>query len=229
MGSLGLPEIIFIMVIALLIFGPKRLPEIGRTLGKGMAEFRKATNDLKQTITTELTIEDEQPARPRRVDLASVAPIIRIEQSTRGRGASRMGVIKDSRNRILLEWRATEGDSPVDETRVSLEEYPFEPRGRFSERSLTFMLVPKARARAVPSAPRGGEKARRRNDRGIGQAQGSIGPPQPANGGGSNGPDDGARPRGPRSRNRRERSWRTRGGKPPARCLGGRARRQGAR
>jgi len=76
MGSLGLPEIIFILVIALLIFGPKRLPEIGRTLGKGMAEFRKATNDLKQTITTELTIEDEQPSRPRRVDLASVAPII---------------------------------------------------------------------------------------------------------------------------------------------------------
>jgi sec-independent protein translocase protein TatA len=76
MGSLGLPEIIFIMVIALLIFGPKRLPEIGRTLGKGMAEFRKATNDLKQTITTELTIEDEQPAHPRRVDLASVAPIV---------------------------------------------------------------------------------------------------------------------------------------------------------
>lgn len=76
MGSLGLPEIIFILVIALLIFGPKRLPEIGRTLGKGMAEFRKATNDLKNTITTELTIEDEQPARPRRVDLASVAPIV---------------------------------------------------------------------------------------------------------------------------------------------------------
>ena len=76
MGSLGLPEIIFILVIALLIFGPKRLPEIGRTLGKGMAEFRKATNDLKNTITTELTIEEEQPARPRRVDLASVAPIV---------------------------------------------------------------------------------------------------------------------------------------------------------
>jgi len=77
MGSLGLPEIIFILVIALLIFGPKRLPEIGRTLGKGMAEFRKATNELKNTITTELTIEDEQhPIRPRRVDMASVTPLI---------------------------------------------------------------------------------------------------------------------------------------------------------
>jgi len=76
MGSLGLPEIIFIMVIALLIFGPKRLPEIGRTLGKGMAEFRKATNDLKNTISTELSLEDDQPARPRRVDMASIAPSI---------------------------------------------------------------------------------------------------------------------------------------------------------
>src|SRR5262249_7795076 len=78
MGSLGLPEILFIMVIALLIFGPKRLPEIGRTIGKGMAEFRKATNDLKNTISTELSIEDEQPARPRRVDLASVAPMAAV-------------------------------------------------------------------------------------------------------------------------------------------------------
>ncbi len=73
--GLGLPEVIFILLIALLIFGPKRLPEISRTLGKGMAEFRKATNDLKNTISTELTIEDAQQARPRRVDLASVTPV----------------------------------------------------------------------------------------------------------------------------------------------------------
>jgi len=85
MGSLGLPELIFIMVIALLIFGPKRLPEIGRTLGKGMAEFRKATNDLKNTISTELSIEDEQPARPRRVDLAGVTPVFGQEPAPAAR------------------------------------------------------------------------------------------------------------------------------------------------
>jgi sec-independent protein translocase protein TatA len=69
MGSLGLPEIIFILLLALLIFGPKRLPEIGRTLGKGMSEFRKASNDLKRTINAELALdEDEQTRHPRRID-----------------------------------------------------------------------------------------------------------------------------------------------------------------
>ncbi|HEY0514258.1 MAG TPA: twin-arginine translocase TatA/TatE family subunit [Thermoanaerobaculia bacterium] len=63
MGSLGLPEIAFILVLALLIFGPKKLPEIGRTLGKGMAEFRRATDELKRSINTELAL-DETPAPP---------------------------------------------------------------------------------------------------------------------------------------------------------------------
>ncbi|MDX1385093.1 MAG: twin-arginine translocase TatA/TatE family subunit, partial [Thermoanaerobaculia bacterium] len=45
MGPLGVPELIFILVLALLIFGPKRLPEIGRTIGKAMGEFRRATTD----------------------------------------------------------------------------------------------------------------------------------------------------------------------------------------
>jgi sec-independent protein translocase protein TatA len=47
MGPFSITEIVFIFVLALLIFGPKKLPEIGKTLGKGMREFKKATNDLK--------------------------------------------------------------------------------------------------------------------------------------------------------------------------------------
>lgn len=62
-GPLGIPELIFILVLALLVFGPKRLPEIGRTIGRGMSEFRKASNDLKRTINTELAL-DEPPAAP---------------------------------------------------------------------------------------------------------------------------------------------------------------------
>lgn len=74
MGSLGLPELAFIFILALLIFGPKKLPEIGRTLGKGMAEFRKATSDLKRSINTELALEENpvpQPLRPRRLEEAA--------------------------------------------------------------------------------------------------------------------------------------------------------------
>lgn len=63
MGPLGVPELIFILVLALLIFGPKRLPEIGRTIGRAMGEFRRATSDLKRSLDQELTVEDE-PRRP---------------------------------------------------------------------------------------------------------------------------------------------------------------------
>lgn len=62
-GPLGVPEMIFIMLLALLVFGPKRLPEIGRTLGKGIGEFRRASNELKRSINTELALE-EQPEPP---------------------------------------------------------------------------------------------------------------------------------------------------------------------
>jgi sec-independent protein translocase protein TatA len=57
-GSLGWPEIIAILVIVLVIFGPKRLPEIGRSLGKGIKEFKKSTTELQEHITKE---EPEAP------------------------------------------------------------------------------------------------------------------------------------------------------------------------
>ena len=67
-GSLGFPEILVILVLALLIFGPKRLPEVGRTIGKGLAEFRRATNDLKRSVNAEMSldVEDDRPATSRR-------------------------------------------------------------------------------------------------------------------------------------------------------------------
>lgn len=62
-GSLGFPEILLILVLALLLFGPKRLPEIGRTIGKGLSEFRRASNELKRTLDAEVAA-DEAPRRP---------------------------------------------------------------------------------------------------------------------------------------------------------------------
>ncbi len=57
-GSLGVPELLMIFVVALIVFGPRRLPEIGRTLGKALGEFRKATDDLKHTIQREVQVEE---------------------------------------------------------------------------------------------------------------------------------------------------------------------------
>ncbi|MEP6994671.1 MAG: TatA/E family twin arginine-targeting protein translocase [Acidobacteriota bacterium] len=51
---MGMPELILIFVVALLVFGPKKLPELGKSLGKGLAEFKKASEDLKRTIEDEI-------------------------------------------------------------------------------------------------------------------------------------------------------------------------------
>jgi TatA/E family protein of Tat protein translocase len=53
-GSIGMPELILIFVVALLVFGPRKLPEIGKSLGKGLAEFKRASDELKKTIETEI-------------------------------------------------------------------------------------------------------------------------------------------------------------------------------
>mgnify|MGYP001038796217 CR=1 FL=1 len=60
MGSIGVPEMIFIFVLALLIFGPKKLPELGRSLGKGIAEFRRASAELRSSLEREMqNLENE--------------------------------------------------------------------------------------------------------------------------------------------------------------------------
>src|SRR5436309_11274514 len=60
MGTLGVPEMMVIFILALLLFGPKKLPELGRTIGKAMTEFRRASNELKQTFDREMrTLEQE--------------------------------------------------------------------------------------------------------------------------------------------------------------------------
>src|SRR5947208_15156791 len=59
-GSIGMPELIIIFVIALIIFGPRKLPELGRSLGKSLAEFKKASNELKSTLEEEIRLEEQR-------------------------------------------------------------------------------------------------------------------------------------------------------------------------
>ncbi|SRR6266508_4384584 len=59
-GSIGMPELIIIFVIALIIFGPRKLPELGRSLGKSLAEFKKASNELKNTLEEEIRLDEQR-------------------------------------------------------------------------------------------------------------------------------------------------------------------------
>jgi TatA/E family protein of Tat protein translocase len=61
-GSLGFQELILIFVIALIIFGPRKLPEVGRSIGKALGEFKRATNDLKSSIEDEVRADEQKTA-----------------------------------------------------------------------------------------------------------------------------------------------------------------------
>jgi sec-independent protein translocase protein TatA len=56
-GTVGGPELILILVIALIVFGPRKLPEIGKSVGKMVVEFRKATSDFQRTLEMEVEAE----------------------------------------------------------------------------------------------------------------------------------------------------------------------------
>ena len=71
-GTLGGPELFLIFVVALIVFGPRKLPEIGKSLGKMMAEFRKASNEFRSTIESE--VEAEKIRDSMRIDLPKVEP-----------------------------------------------------------------------------------------------------------------------------------------------------------
>jgi len=64
-GSVGMPEMLIILIIALIIFGPRKLPELGRSLGKSLAEFKKASNELRNTLEEEIRIEEQREKEPK--------------------------------------------------------------------------------------------------------------------------------------------------------------------
>ena len=77
-GSIGMPELVIILVIALIIFGPRKLPELGKSLGRSIGEFKRASNELRSTLEEEIRSRSSatrqkakarrrpRPRRPRR-------------------------------------------------------------------------------------------------------------------------------------------------------------------
>jgi sec-independent protein translocase protein TatA len=63
-GSIGMQELIIIFVIALIIFGPRRLPDLGKSLGRSIAEFKRASNELRNTLEDEIRLDEQRQAPP---------------------------------------------------------------------------------------------------------------------------------------------------------------------
>ena len=82
MGNLGMPEILMILVIALIIFGPRKLPELGKSLGHGLAQFRKASDDFKRQWEEEVEIEKRRIKAPPVTEAAPAAESSAHEYNT---------------------------------------------------------------------------------------------------------------------------------------------------
>jgi sec-independent protein translocase protein TatB len=85
MGNLGMPELMMIMFLALLLFGPKKLPEIGKQVGKALGEFKRASHDLKRSIEDEmekanisadLMSKDDPPKTDQKPAAPALAPVL---------------------------------------------------------------------------------------------------------------------------------------------------------
>jgi len=61
-GPIGVPELLIILTIALIIFGPRKLPELGRSLGRSLSEFKRASNELRSTLDEEIRSEEQRAA-----------------------------------------------------------------------------------------------------------------------------------------------------------------------
>lgn len=94
-GSIGMPELIIIFVIALIIFGPRKLPELGRSLGKSLAEFKRASNELKSTLEEEIRIEEQQQRAADAAKPSVQAPVAAVPQEAATQTAEPLAVPRD--------------------------------------------------------------------------------------------------------------------------------------
>ncbi len=77
-GSIGVPELMVIFFIALIVFGPKKLPDLGRSLGKSLAEFKRASNELRNTLEQEVRLEEEKEHQQKVAALAA-SPAVPVD------------------------------------------------------------------------------------------------------------------------------------------------------
>ena len=88
-GSIGMPELIIILVIALIIFGPRKLPELGKSLGRSLNEFKKASQDLQNTLEQEIKVEEQKETQAKAKAAEPAAAVLETETPAPSQTVSR--------------------------------------------------------------------------------------------------------------------------------------------
>jgi len=140
-GTLGGPEVILILVVALIVFGPRRLPEIGKSMGKMLAEFRKASNDFKRTIEDELEAEKtkESPSAPisppATADTVPAATEVTAAEGTAPEAAAAVVAEASSTPAPPADSSATSGGTPESEPHLERPAEPVVSRDHSADKS----------------------------------------------------------------------------------------------
>jgi sec-independent protein translocase protein TatB len=127
--NLGMPEMIFIFLLALIIFGPRKLPELGRQLGKALAEFKKASNDFKSQLEVEMmNIELEERAKQQQTEQSNERKIIPAEklfETVSGPpGSVSRGTLEPYNGPPITDPAAHPALAPTDETTAGTKPQP---------------------------------------------------------------------------------------------------------
>ncbi len=117
-----MPELIFIFLLALVILGPKKLPELGRQLGKALGEFKKASNEFKSQLETEmLNIELEERAKRKQEEASDMPSILPPAPSNELPYQPAQGIVSRGTSDQIAATPTAQPESPADDSVLKLK------------------------------------------------------------------------------------------------------------